>query len=339
MSHQLPLQVRKDIRDVFEKADSTVQGSLKYLAQVIGYPVSCEPEWHMLWTELESAYPDKAIFVPSIAKVIEAWSDSLVKRLEDDSFEAWTEVLLEKLSRVQKVKLSIQVADEARVKTSWVGDTSAFIITLPKKTSSQALSAAPSAFAEDLETLFEPAKYSDPVQSAQSHNDDDDWAELASNGDSMSLNIRTRPAEQPPQILKDLPSLQTLPRPEILFQTTLPFLMHVISHDTSKITVNGTHEPSLRLLGEYLQRWIKTDLQDVRKIPYWRITMHESKLGLGLFHDSLTIEPFDHHQRNAAVNVSLILAFIQGILGYHAVHGLSSSGYWEFQRSVPLNTS
>ncbi|OCT52910.1 hypothetical protein CLCR_10326 [Cladophialophora carrionii] len=338
MSHQLPLQVRKDIRDVFEKDTSAVQGSLQQLARVIGYPVSCEPEWHMLWPELEPAYPDTAIFVPSVAKVIEAWSDSLVKRLEDDSFEAWTEVLLEKLSPVKRVKLSIQVADEARVKTIWVEDRCTFIVTLPKKASSHAWNSASSAFAEDLETLFEPSKSPDAVQSTQSH-DDDDWAELTSNGDSKSLNIRTRPDDQPPQMLKDLPSLQTLPRPEILFQTTLPYLIHVVSHNTSKVTVSGTHEPSLRLLAEYLQRWIKTDPQDIRKIPYWRITMHESKLGLGMFHDSLTIEPFDHHQRNTVVNVSLILAFIQGILGYHPVPGPSSAAYWEFQRSVSFGPS
>jgi hypothetical protein len=64
----------------------------------------------MLWTELEPVYPDKATFVPIITKVIEAWSDSLVRRLGDDHFEAWTEVLLEKLSRVNTVKLSIQVS-------------------------------------------------------------------------------------------------------------------------------------------------------------------------------------------------------------------------------------
>ncbi len=80
------------------------------LARLIGYPVSCEPEWHMLWTELEPAYPDKATFVPGIAKVIEAWSGSLVRRLGDDHFEAWTELLLEKLSRVNAVKLLIQVS-------------------------------------------------------------------------------------------------------------------------------------------------------------------------------------------------------------------------------------
>jgi hypothetical protein len=75
------------------------------------------------------------------------------------------------------------------------------------------------------------------------------------------------------------------------------------------------------------------------QIPYWRIKMHESKLGLGLFHDSLTIEPFDHHQRNTVVNVSLVLAFIQGILGYCPVPGTSGAGYWEFQRSVLFRSS
>jgi hypothetical protein len=168
-------------------------------------------------------------------------------------------------SMKNSIRLIVQVADEARVKTSWLEDRSTFIISLPKKTSPQGLNTAPSAFAEDLETIFEPHQSLD--RKSSQNQDDDDWAELTSNADNKSLNIGTRPdAPSAHSIPNDLPSLQTLPRPEILFQTTLPYLMHVSSNGTNKVTVNGTHEPSLRLLAEYLQRWIKTDPQDIRKV-------------------------------------------------------------------------
>jgi hypothetical protein len=64
----------------------------------------------MLWGELEPAYPDKASFVSSVSGVIEAWSDALAGRLEDDRFEEWTEQLLGRLENVSEVKLLVQVS-------------------------------------------------------------------------------------------------------------------------------------------------------------------------------------------------------------------------------------
>jgi hypothetical protein len=103
------LQIRKDIRDVFDKDEAAVQKSFQRLHQVIGYAVSCNIEWQMLWAELESAYPDKSTFVPTVASVVETWCESLTNRLEDDKFEAWTEELLSKLEPVSEIKLFLQV--------------------------------------------------------------------------------------------------------------------------------------------------------------------------------------------------------------------------------------
>jgi len=104
-----PLQLRKDVRDGYEKREAAVQQSFKKLADVVGYPVSCEPEWQMLWQELENVYSDKTTFVPTIAGVIETWCHTLARRLEDDKHEAWTETFLEKLTSVRAVKLLVHV--------------------------------------------------------------------------------------------------------------------------------------------------------------------------------------------------------------------------------------
>lgn len=102
---------------MFEKSDGPLQASFRRLEQLIGYPVSCEPEWSMLWTELEATHLDKSTFIPGIAKMVEAWIDSLVRRVKDDNYEAWTETLLEKLKEVSAVKLSILVSRRTRKKT------------------------------------------------------------------------------------------------------------------------------------------------------------------------------------------------------------------------------
>ena len=96
---------------MFDKEDGGVQKSFGKLAEVIGYPVTCEPEWHMIFTELESANPDKTTFVPAISILVEAWSATLLRRLEDDSFAAWTEELLQKLKPAGAVKLLIEVRE------------------------------------------------------------------------------------------------------------------------------------------------------------------------------------------------------------------------------------
>ena len=251
----------------------------------------------MLWTELESSYPDKTTFIPDVAKVVEVWSDTLARRLDDDKYEAWTELFLEHVKSVISVNVLIQVsrrlpfslaartkvakahsgilakvADLKRVQTTWTERKNAFIISLPKKSPLKAWEAA-SAFAGDFEDIFrKPAAPSTdihqrPQQQPAPVQDDEEWSDVISNVDTRSLQIRNNhPSEYSPPLNEDLPSVQNLPRPEILFQSTTPYIMQVISSGAGKITINGTHEPSLRLLSEYLQRWMKTDPQDVRKV-------------------------------------------------------------------------
>lgn len=59
---------------------------------------------------------------------------------------------------------------------------------------------------------------------------------------------------------------------------------------------------------------------------------------MGLYHDRLTIEPFDHHQRNSIINVALIQTFIEGVLGYQPVNDHGGNGVREFKRTKPFRT-
>lgn len=127
-------------------------------------------------------------------------------------------------------------------------------------------SAAPG-FATDFETIFHPREAPRQIEKSQiTSKDDEDWAEIESIGDSKGLSIKARAPDGGDQKPDSLPALQTLPRPDILFQTLTPYLIQVSSVGANKITVTGSHEPSLRLLAEYLQRWVKHDPQDVRKV-------------------------------------------------------------------------
>lgn len=158
--------------------------------------------------------------------------------------------------------LTSQVANEPRPKTTWSLTKPAFTIVLPNKSTFHAATSG-SGFQTDFENLFDdsrPSVSSNKIE--ESFSRDDEWSNIESVADSRSVQIRT---VEEPEVPDTLPSLHTLPRPDLLFNTTTPYLMQISYSGANGVTIFGSHEPSLRLLSEYLQRWIKVDPQDVRK--------------------------------------------------------------------------
>jgi hypothetical protein len=320
---------------------------LRKLADLVGYSASYHAEWQMLWAELRQNYPDETTFIPDIARIVKDWCSALISRLEDDNCKSWLDLFLETLKPVGQVKLSIicddshksrtfRTTDECNMKTTWLAPQQIFVITLPTNTVLRDIPAS-LVFAERLPDIFND-RHSEPRSQSSPVAEDDDWSELTSNADMNSILARSQiilPVQDKSDIL---PDLQSLPRPEILFRTTIPYILHVNATEGGKVIVSGSHEPSLRLLAQYLQRWIKTDPRDVRKVPAVRIITHESKFGLGPFMDAFTIEPFDHHQ-NVPINVAVIMAFVQGVLRYSPIVCTLATNRWEFKRDEQYHGS
>lgn len=112
------MKIRSDIRDHFEAPTCVLQNAFKTLESIVGLKVSCNPEWNMLWAELEPKFPDKNIFVPNITGVIAAWCEVLGARLEDDKVTEWTEDLIGKLESVRSVKIHVQVCGHSLPRAS-----------------------------------------------------------------------------------------------------------------------------------------------------------------------------------------------------------------------------
>jgi hypothetical protein len=119
----------------------------------------------------------------------------------------------------------------------------------------------PSSFETDLENLF--VADSVPGPDRESASKDDEWANVDETGEAHSISIRSKDVESSPDVL---PSIETLPRPDILFRSLTPYLLNVTLHGVNKLVIQGTHEPSLQLLSDYLQRWMKRDHRDIRKV-------------------------------------------------------------------------
>jgi hypothetical protein len=80
------------------------------LGKTIGYPVSLDPEWSMLWAALQPHYPDSATFIPTIARVLVAWCDVFTAWLEAKENEDGVERLLEEMNSVVKVVIEVSSA-------------------------------------------------------------------------------------------------------------------------------------------------------------------------------------------------------------------------------------
>jgi hypothetical protein len=61
-----PARIKINIRDLWTKPESKLQESTADLKALIGYEVMIEPEWQLLWTALQSHYPDPGMFRPLV---------------------------------------------------------------------------------------------------------------------------------------------------------------------------------------------------------------------------------------------------------------------------------
>ena len=105
-----PTRLKVNIRDLWSKDDAEVQKRIAEVRQLIGHEVSIEPEWQLLWAELQKHYEDNSRFVPDVARVVSTWCQSLCEMAEEDSNEEWTETLLEKLKSTHLLKVLFDVS-------------------------------------------------------------------------------------------------------------------------------------------------------------------------------------------------------------------------------------
>ena len=104
-----PLKVKVGLRDSWDKEDAPVQRALSDLKEVLGIGVVVQADWSLLLAELDSFYPDKGTFVPSIASCVQALFVALGALLEDVDNAEWADELLERVARPLTVFLEVMV--------------------------------------------------------------------------------------------------------------------------------------------------------------------------------------------------------------------------------------
>ncbi|KAF2427368.1 hypothetical protein EJ08DRAFT_680968 [Tothia fuscella] len=334
----LPTRIKVNIRDLWTKPESKVQKQIAELKTLLGHDVLIEPEWALLWTALGKYFPDSATFVPAIASVVTSWCKSMVELAEDDRNAAWTDQLLEKLSKSHGLKIVLEVQD-GRPSTVWVENHRCFEICFPKS-DPPAQSTMIAGFHDDLRVAFEPVpqRASLPSRSNTNNNDKDELFTEIDQSDFDTASIMTpattnRLASHPARV-ESLPDINMIERPEALMKKP-PY--HLIVQHTSyskEISVQCSHQPSLELMSEYFKVWVKRNHNQTTKPPAAEILMRESCFGLGLMYDRLefTLNSYDYKHGLSPV---MILNFVESILGYRMTYQDAHS--WTFRRDTVLH--
>lgn len=319
-----------DLREHWEKPDCPAQSSITALKELIGLPVTINFDTAILWAELEKHHRDQSTFIPSITNVIKAWCDTLASLLQDDANADWTEQFLDLLNdNGKRLQARVEAKPSTKVSTTLAKPT--FLINIPQTAPPYLpYRGAPAYFTADFQSLF-----SHPPTATSTSPEDDDWA-------SVALPTRQPQAQQsastnPASTTTELPTLDRLPRPELLFQSQTPYHLIVkIVHNA--IHIYSSHQPSLELLSAYLTKYARNiDNPGIRQ-PIVRCELQASFWGYGALYDCLVVKPGDVRgsARWEDINPVLVLAFVEGVLGYRAV-GEEEGGArecWYFKREV-----
>ncbi|KAI9844061.1 MAG: hypothetical protein M1838_002333 [Thelocarpon superellum] len=313
---ELPLKIRTSIRDIWDNPSSELQRTIGTLQDQLGVDVTVRAEWPMLWSEFKPVYPDMGPFVPGVAGVVKRWCELFYARLQDDQHSAWADEVLEKLSKARGLKAYLQTCDGPRSHTTWVGKSSAFCIELPKS-NPICMTTALVPLENDLAHLFAPAT-KPPSGSGES-----EWMDVVPDrsGIPSARKVESEPAPD------FLPGIDTLPRPEVLFETTTPHLL-VLRASRTTMHVQGSHQPSLELLSAYLEKWIRQNRNNVNGPPMLKVVMEESMFGLGGLFDGISVQPTAAMYGN--VNPIIVRSFIEGVLKYKVED--ISDGVWHYRR-------
>ncbi|KAH9478623.1 hypothetical protein JR316_0009080 [Psilocybe cubensis] len=333
MSAELPLKIRVDIRDKWESPKGMIQKSIDDLEKTLGHKIVPEVQWLQLYDALKGVYPDKAQFIPSIARVVNAFYGRLLARVDDDNNSEWTEELLEMLAKKPNSSwlLKLEISAGRCPKVNLKREFSAFTLEIPN--AQLPLNAAvESMFDQDLDLLFSSEV---GISSSDAAVNDDDWAKVNVRGEttlsSHASTLVPSGIAVTPRIQK-LPNIDMLDRPAQLFKSTAPYFLTVDAR-TIPLVIQGSHQPSLELLAEYLKKWAKTNMGDSLKRPILKVELVESAFVFGVI-DGIIIEPSVPMRASVPLNPMLILAFVEGVLGYRETH--TTGAHWVFKLEAPL---
>jgi hypothetical protein len=240
--------------------------------------------------------------------------------------------------------------------TKWDKHKNFFVLTIPNSDPASQAQLIPS-FDKDFENLFADESQEDEWDHVEQTAPTGSGATATIIAGETAVPIQIQVHSQPPPsthipTVDRLPPVDALSRPTTLFPSTAPYiLMMTLGQQGNEqyIRVDCSHEPSLQLLATYLQKWQKTSANDSMKVciissnqppsltdrcsfsdPYSLFNSKNLTGAWDTYSDSLVVTPTLRYYK--LMNPTLVLAFIEGVLGYKLVH--TTGNTWMYRSTT-----
>ncbi|RVD87217.1 uncharacterized protein DFL_001460 [Arthrobotrys flagrans] len=311
---KLPVKVRMGVRDLWEPSGSPMNQAISAISSNIGKKIDITVDWGMLWTVFGHQHPDPGTFIPYFEEAVKLWASCFQERLDNDTLESWTDELLEKVKAAggSSIKLEIGVSDDiygsGRPETLWDDSLERLKILFPKRGEKVFENVLQAGFAGDFEHLF-----------------NEKAAPAAKTGVSTLPIGGVVPTANPGDDEGWLPSLQSLGRPEALFETSTPYLIYVRKYGDKELHIEGSHQGSLTLLCEYFQKWVRKDRNYNGNVVEFEKQTSLFGVNSGFDYIKITCNRWE------LLNPTPFLAFIEIVLKYRLVEA-SSGVTWFYRR-------
>lgn len=107
-----PLKAQLALRSVWDDAEAPVHKAMGRVRDEIGKSVSCQPDFPILVSELESFFDDKGVLVTTAVSFLQAWCRVLADLADDERNEEWAGRMLDTLSneRAYGIPIKLQVS-------------------------------------------------------------------------------------------------------------------------------------------------------------------------------------------------------------------------------------
>jgi hypothetical protein len=109
LSTRRPLKIRVGIRDQWESPRAPIATSIDSLAKTLGYTISPQIQWSMLYATLKDTFVDQGMFVSAVCRIGIAFYGRMLSRIEDKTMADWTDSLLDGMAKQEAWVLRIEV--------------------------------------------------------------------------------------------------------------------------------------------------------------------------------------------------------------------------------------
>jgi hypothetical protein len=177
----------------------------------------------------------------------------------------------------------------------------------------------------------------------------DDQRTEPARGGAPPIPVPSRPVPRRTQAaskVDDLPAVGAVSRPARLFKSIAPYVL-TVNATKIPLLVQGSHQPSLEYIAGYLKKWARIDQNNAAKVrashsdallgllliyspklPLLKVTMVESAFFSDVI-DTITVEPNYFRGDPEPLNPTLILGFVEGVLGYEETY--TNGTRWAFK--------